>query len=510
MILENIHDFINLMNGYLWGPPMLIMLFGTHLYLTFRLRFIQKYTPLAIKLSLNRKKEGKGDVSQFGALMTALAATIGTGNIVGVATAVSLGGPGSVLWMWLTGVFGIATKYSEALLSVKYRVKTSDGTMLGGPMYALERGLGMKWLAVLFCVFTAIAAFGIGNMVQANSISTMLNESYSISPYLSGGVMTFITAIVILGGITSIAKVCEYLVPFMAIFYVLGCVAILIIKAAYIIPAIQLIIVSAFTAKAAAGGFCGSTIMMAARFGVARGLFSNESGLGSAPIVAAAAQTKNPVRQAFVSSTGTFWDTVVVCAMTGIVLVSCTIADPGLFDGTKLVSHLTTTLADVPLIGTIAPMALTPVPLKSALMTRAAFAEVSYIGPVILSIGLLTFVFSTILGWSYYGERAVEYLFGKASIKPYRVLWVAAVMAGSVMSLPLVWDFADMMNALMAIPNLIALLALSGVIVSETKKYLWEGNLDEHDPEHDHRIIETASEVVNIEFEKQSVNNKIK
>ncbi|HOT75973.1 MAG TPA: alanine/glycine:cation symporter family protein [Candidatus Wallbacteria bacterium] len=466
------------MNGYLWGPPMLIMLFGTHLFLTYRLGFIQKYTPQAIKISLCRKKEGTGDVSQFGALMTALAATIGTGNIVGVATAVALGGPGAVLWMWLTGVFGIATKYSEALLSVKYRVKTSDGKMLGGPMYALEKGLGMKWLAVLFCVFTAIAAFGIGNMVQANSISTLLNESFQISPYISGLVMTIITAFVILGGITSIAKVCEFLVPFMAIFYVIGCIIILVMNFSFIVPAIILICKSAFTAQAAGGGFIGASVLMAARFGVARGLFSNESGLGSAPIVAAAAQTKNPVRQALVSSTGTFWDTVVVCAMTGLVIITSIMKDPaGLSQ------------------------------LKGAALTKAAFAQIPYVGAAVLTIGLLTFVFSTILGWSYYGERAVEYLFGKKAIAPYRWLWVGAVMVGSIISLPLVWDFADMMNALMAIPNLVTLLALNGVIVAETKKYLWDGNIekDETPPKN---VSDAANEIAEEEFEMVAAAKK--
>ncbi len=452
--LNSIHGFISALNGYLWGPPMLILLFGTHIFLTIRLRFIQSYTKVGINLSVKNEKEGSGDVSQFGALATALAATIGTGNIVGVAGAVSMGGPGAVLWMWLTGVFGIATKYTEALLAVKYRVKTSDGTMLGGPMYALERGLGLKWLAVLFCIFTVLASFGIGNMAQANSIAGMLKDSFDVPVYFSGIVMSVVTALVILGGIKSIAAVCSKLVPFMAFFYVAGCLIILCVNISYIIPAIILIVKSAFTAQAAAGGFVGSTIMSAARFGVARGLFSNESGLGSAPIVAAAAQTKNPVRQALVSATGTFWDTVVICAMTGLVIVTSIIKDPQGLAG-----------------------------LQGAKLTSAAFAEIPTVGPIILSIGLLTFVFSTILGWSYYGERALEYLCGKKAIMPYRVVWVAAVMAGSVVSMPLVWDFSDLMNAMMAIPNLIALLLLSGVAVSETRKYLWEGNIDDREDE---------------------------
>jgi len=447
--MQGVHDFIKALNAYLWGPPLLVLLFGTHLYLTARLRFIQRHIWLAIRLSLRRDAGGLGDVSHFGALTTALAATIGTGNIVGVATAVSLGGPGAVLWCWLTGVFGIATKYAEAVLAVKYRVKTSDDSMLGGPMYALEKGLGARWLAVLFCVFTALAAFGIGNMVQANSISSMVKETFGISPWITGAVMPVLVAVVILGGIKSIAGVCEKLVPFMALFYVAGCIVILIINASHVLPALELIVRSAFTPQAAGGGFVGASVMTAARYGIARGLFSNESGLGSAPIVAAAAQTKNPVKQALVSSTGTFWDTVVVCAMTGVVLVSSTLSDPARMER-----------------------------LGGAALTKAAFESVPVVGSVVLTVGLLTFVFSTILGWSYYGERAVEYLAGKRAILPYRYLWVLAVMLGSVATLPLVWDLADAMNALMALPNLVSLLLLGGVIVAETRRYLWEDNLE--------------------------------
>ncbi len=448
--MQAFHDFIVWLNGYLWGPPMLILLFGTHLFLTIRLRFIQRHTFLAIKLTFRKDTEGQGDISHFGALATALAATIGTGNIVGVATAVSLGGPGAVFWVWLTGVFGIATKYSEAVLAVKYRRKTADGTMLGGPMYALEKALNMKWLAVLFCVFTAIAAFGIGNTVQANSIAAMVQETISVPPYVTGSVMAVLVAIVILGGIRSIARVCEKLVPFMALFYIFGCLVILVINSSFVFPALVLIIKSAFTPHAAGGGFTGATVIMAARYGIARGLFSNESGLGSAPIVAAAAKTNNPVKQALVSSSGTFWDTVVICAITGLVLVSTIMAHPQDLSG-----------------------------LNGAVLTKKAFSHIPYIGPLFLTIGLLTFVFSTILGWSYYGERAMEYLLGKKFILPYRLLWVAAVFIGSIASLQMVWDFSDTMNALMAIPNLVALLLLSRVIVKETSKYLWEGKLEE-------------------------------
>ena len=443
--MTSLESTLQSISDWVWGPPLLILLFGTHLFLTFRLRFIQRYLPQAIRLSLSREKEGEGDVSQFGALTTALAATIGTGNIVGVATAVSLGGPGAVLWMWLTGVFGIATKYAEAVLAVKYRVVTKDGAMAGGPMYALERGLKAKWLGMLFAALTAIAAFGIGCMTQANSISSLAKESLGLNPWITGVVMTGLTAIVILGGIKSIAAVCEKLVPFMAIFYVIGCLILLVMHFGRIPETVVTIVTSAFAGQAAVGGFIGAGIAQAIRYGIARGLFSNESGLGSAPIVAAAAQTRNPVRQALVSSTGTFWDTVVVCAMTGLVIVNSGEWKNGL---------------------------------GGAALTHRAFEDIPVIGGLILTVGLLTFVFSTILGWSYYGEKAAEYLFGTKVIRPYRVLWVIAVMVGSVQPIAVVWTFSDIANGLMAVPNLIALLGLSGVVVKETQEYLWSGNLD--------------------------------
>jgi AGCS family alanine or glycine:cation symporter len=438
--MEDLTKLLDQIAGWVWGPPMLILLVGTHLYLTVRLRFIQRYMGKAIRISLERESEGEGDVSQFGALTTALAATIGTGNIVGVATAVASGGPGAVLWMWLTGVFGIATKYAEALLSVKYRVTAADGTMAGGPMYVLERALKNRPLGMLFAALTAVSAFGIGNTVQANSISTLVRDTFGISTWISGALMTALTALVILGGIKSIAAVCERLVPFMAIFYVGGCLIILALHAAEIPATIALIVRSAFTGQAAVGGFLGAGVREAMRYGVARGLFSNESGLGSAPIVAAAAQTKNPVRQALVSSTGTFWDTVVVCLMTGLVVVQSGEWTQGV---------------------------------GGAALTSKAFADLPVIGPIVLTIGLLTFVFSTILGWAYYGEKACEYLFGTRSIVVYRVLWVIAVMVGSVAPLPIVWSAADITNALMAIPNLISLLLLTQVIVDETRTHLW-------------------------------------
>jgi AGCS family alanine or glycine:cation symporter len=444
-MVQSIEAFLSAASGFVWGPPLLILLFGTHLFLTVRLKFIQRYLPKAIRLSFSREKEGEGDVSQFGALTTALAATIGTGNIVGVSTAVAAGGPGAVLWMWLTGVFGVATKYAEAVLAVKYRVRAPNGMMAGGPMYALERGLGSKPLGVLFAALTAIAAFGIGNMTQANSISALANETFGVSPWVTGGIMTVLTAIVILGGITSIATVCEKLVPFMAAFYILGCLILIGMHVERLPDTLSLIVSGAFNGQAAVGGFLGAGVMQAMRFGIARGLFSNESGLGSAPIVAAAAQTKNPVRQALVSATGTFWDTVVVCALTGMVVVNSGGWQQGM---------------------------------SGSALTKFAFEDLPTIGPIVLTVGLLTFVFSTILGWAYYGEKAAEYLFGTAVTMPYRVLWVGAVMLGSVSTLTAVWSFSDVANGLMAVPNLISLLALNGVIVKETAEYLWSGNLD--------------------------------
>ena len=448
--MENLNAFFETLSGYLWGWPMIILLLGTHVFLTFRLGVPQRKLLTAIRLSVSRDKGSTGDVSQFGALATALAATIGTGNIVGVATAVALGGPGAVLWCWLSGVFGMATKYSEGLLAIKYRVKAPDGRMLGGPMYALERGLGWKWLAVLFALFTALASFGIGNTVQANAISTIAQNSYGIPTWATGAVVCVLAALVLLGGIKSIARVCGALVPFMAFFYVLGCIYILIVNGQYVWPAIKLICESAFTPQAAGGGFVGTTVILAARMGIARGLFSNESGLGSAPIVAAAAQTRNPVRQALVSSTGTFWDTVVICAFTGLVIVSSIIAYPDISST------------------------------DGAALTKAAFSKIPYVGTPLLTFGLLTFAFTTILGWCYYGERAVEYLKGKRWMLGYRILFVAMVFVGSIISLDVVWNAADCMNALMAIPNLVALLLLSGVIARETKHYLYENRLDHH------------------------------
>lgn len=437
------NDIIKLLDDFLWGWPMIVMLLGTHLFLTIRLRFPQLYIFRAIRLSLQRDENSPGDVSQFGALATSLAATIGTGNIVGVATAVSLGGPGAIFWCWMTGVLGIATKYAEGLLAVKYRVKTRSGRMLGGPMFALHKGLGMKWMAILFCIFASIASFGIGNMVQSNAISHLCFTTMGVPQWISGLVVTLFASLVILFGVKGIARVCTTFVPFMALLYVLGCIYILYVNLDYLLPAVSCIVESAFSPRAAGGGFVGGSVILTARYGIARGLFSNESGMGSAPIVAAAAQTKDPVRQALVSSSATFWDTVVICALTGLVIVSTLL-------------HFGIDIQDVQL----------------GSLTEVAFGHIPVVGAPLLTFGIVTFAFSTILGWSYYGERAVEYLGGRRLCMAYRVLYIIAVFFGAVFELSLVWNLADLMNALMAIPNLVSLILLSGVIAAESRKGL--------------------------------------
>ena len=474
-------DFLNqiatAVDDFLWGLPMIIILLGTHIFMTVRTKFMQRKTFTAIKLSVTKDPETDGDISPFQALTTALASTIGTGNIIGVGTAIALGGAGAVLWCWLTGVFGIATKYSESLIAVKYRVKSKDGKMQGGAMYAIERGIqpkiggkkrSMKWLAVLFALFAALASFGIGCSVQTNAISNVMNNTFnpdnslriqlfgydiSLVSLIAGLVVAVCVALVIFGGIKSISTVCEKLVPFMAILYVLGCIVILCFNADVLWEAICVIVESAFSLKALGGGLLGTGIMMAARFGVARGLFSNESGMGSAPIVASAAQSRNPVRQAMISSTGTFWDTVVVCLMTGLVIVSSCIKNPaidtGTVDGDKL--------------------------------TSAAFAQIPVVGTPILVVGIVLFAFSTILGWSYYGERCIEYLFGKRGIIPYKIIFVLILIIAPITALDLVWTFADIFNGLMAVPNVIAVIALSPVIVKETNYYMYGNRLDEFD-----------------------------
>lgn len=448
-MIEMLKEGVKWLNGAVWGWPMILLLLGTHVFMTFRTGFIQKYILKGIKLSVSKDPDAEGDVSQFGALTTALASTIGTGNIIGVGTAVVLGGPGAVFWCWLTGVFGIATKYAEALLAVKYRVKTEDGRMQGGPMYVLEYGLKNKklgkTLAVLFAAFGTIATIGTGCATQVNAISVVCKENFHVPAWIVGVVLAVAVGSVIFGGIKKIANVCEKLVPFMALFYVVGCIVILGMNHGYLWESLCLIVKLAFTPGAAAGGLVGSGIMIAMRYGIARGLFSNESGMGTAPIAAAAAQTRNPVRQALVSSTGTFWDTVVVCLMTGLVLVSTILKNP---------------VVDINNIS------------DGGVLTTLAFRQIPVLGPIILVAGIISFAFSTIIGWYYYGERCIEYLGGKKAISVYRILYVAVAVIAPVISLNFMWLITDTLNALMAIPNLIAILLLSSVVVSETKKYM--------------------------------------
>lgn len=435
-------NIISTLDSFLWGWPLIILLLGTHIFMTFKTKFVQKDIFKAIKLSVT-KDEADGDISQFGALTSALSSTIGTGNIIGVGTAIALGGPGAVFWMWITGIFGMATKYGETIIALKYRVKSEDGSMIGGAMYALDRGLHMKWLGIIFAFLAAICGFGIGCMVQSNGVAENLEINFGISRIVSAFVLTIIAGLVILGGIKSISKVSEMLVPFMAGFYVLGCLIILFMNHSYLLETFKVIITSAFNPSAAVSGFIGTSISTCCRYGFSRGLFSNESGMGSAPLIASAASTKNPKRQALVSMAGTFWDTVVICLMTGLVLVSCVIRYPSI----DAVSG------------------------NGATLTSEAFAMIPYIGSPILVTGLITFAFSTILGWYYYGERCSIYLFGEKAIKVYKVLWVICVFIGAISSIDVIWNFSDLMNGLMAIPNIIAVLLLNKVIESETKKY---------------------------------------
>lgn len=441
--MEQLNVFFAAASSFVWGLPLLVLLVGTGIFLTIRLRCIQ-VTMLwpALREVFARPKENEaGDVSHFKALMIALAATIGTGNIIGVAAAVSIGGPGALFWMWITAAVGMATKYSEGVLAVKYRVVDSNGEMAGGPMYYLERGLGQKWLGVLFAVFGATAAFGIGNLVQANAVAANLKESIGLDPVTTGVVLAICTGLVILGGVTKIGNVAAFIVPAMAVVYIGGCLAILARFAGEIPAALALVFHDAFSGTAAAGGFTGSTVMLAAQKGVSRGVFSNESGLGSAPIAAAAAKTDEPCLQALVSMTGTFIDTIVVCTMTGLVLIVT-----GAWHSGAEVAALTKSAFDIGLPGNS--------------------------GGFIVSFGIIFFAYSTILGWAYYGEKCMEYLFGVRALFPYRLVYAACVAVGAATKLDLVWNFADVMNGLMAVPNLIGLLGLSGVIVAETNRFL--------------------------------------
>lgn len=452
-MLKILADSVATLDAWLWGLPFIIILLGTHAFCTIRTGFVQKHIFKGMRLSVTPDADGEGEVSQFGALTTALAATIGTGNIIGVATAVASGGPGAVFWMWITGVFGMATKYMETAMAVKYREQTKDGRMMGGAFTALELGLHSKWLAVLFAIFGGIAAFGIGCLTQANSISTALKQNFGVDERMAGVVVAILTAIVIIGGVKSITKVTERLIPFMAAFYVLGCLWVIFMNRSVLGQSIALIFKSAFSFQAGAGGVFGFTVAKALRYGCARGLFSNESGMGSAPIVAASAKTRNPVRQSLVSMTGTFWDTVVICALTGITLVSSAVAHPEFLEAG---SNTDTTV-----------------------LTFQAFALIPTVGKPIIANSLALFAYSTILGWSYYGERCAEYLLGSKVIKYYKIMFVILSFVGCIVKLATVWNIADILNGLMIIPNVIGVFLLSGVLIADLKKYA--NNIDEVD-----------------------------
>ena len=450
-MLEMLKEFVQSISNLICGLPLILLLVGTGIWLTFKLRGLQ-FTKLwhALYLALIKRREDgdePGDISHFQALMTALAATVGTGNIAGVATAIAVGGPGALFWMWITGLVGMATKYSEAVLAVKYREKDKNGNMSGGPMYYLSKGLkNGRWLGVLFAFFAVIASFGIGNMVQSNSVADALESSLNIPFWFTGILLMIATARVIIGGIKSIGRVTGVLVPIMIVFYMGAATIILLLHIDKIPAALVMIFESAFTPSAGIGGFLGATIMLTIRMGVARGVFSNESGLGSSPIAAAAARTKHPVSQALVSMTQTFIDTLVVCTLTGLVLIVSGEWSSGL-TGAEL-----TTVAFTTGLGSVA-------------------------GEYIVSIGLALFAYSTILGWSYYGEKSLEFLFGIKAIKPYRYVFTLFVGIGAIAELDLVWAVADVFNALMAFPNLIGLLALTPVIVSETRNYFESNEL---------------------------------
>ena len=436
-------EILNEIDAFVWGPPLLVLLVGTGILLTFRLKLLQVFKlPQALGLIFSAKNDGSGDVNSFKALCTALAATVGTGNIVGVATAIKAGGPGALFWMWMAAFFGMATKYSECLLAVKYRTVDANGNISGGPMYYIENGLGKKYkpLAVMFAIFGVLCAyFGIGTFAQVNSIVEITQISAGIPVVYTGIALTVVVAAVTIGGLKSIATVAAKVVPAMALLYFLTTVGIMIVFADQVPAAIATVLNSAFTPTAAQGGFLGATVMLAMRSGVARGVFSNESGLGSAPIVAAAAKTKWAAEQGLISMTGTFIDTIIICTLTGLSLVVS-----GVWCG----------------------------PLNGAAMTESAFTMAfPAFGSMLLLVGLVLFAFTTILGWNYYGERCVEYLMGVKAILPYRIIFICLIACGPFLKLEEIWVLADIVNGLMAIPNLIALIALSGVVVAETKAY---------------------------------------
>ena len=454
--MKMIEAWISTLDSFLWGPPLLILLLGCHIFLTFYLKFIQRYVFLGIRLSVRNDSSAEGDISQFGALAIALAATIGTGNIIGVGTAIVCGGPGAVFWCWLCGIFGIATKYAEGVLAIKYRIVDRDGMIRGGPMYAIERGMKCKWLAVLFSVFTLLACCGIGSMTQSNAVAETIRKTFSAPMWTTGTAEALLILLVVIGGLKFISKVCGALVPAMAVLYVLGCFIIIGRNTSTVLPALRLIVTEAFSTKAVGGGLLGVAMMTAIRYGVARGLFSNESGLGSAPLIAASAKTTNCVRQALISSTGTFWDTVCICALTGLSLVS-------------------------------SALVLNPDPDFSAFsaseLAFSSFERIPYAGKYILSVCLSIFAFTTILGWFCYGRQAIHYLGGKLLFQVFRAAYIPLVFFGAVVSLPTVWNISDIANGLMVIPNVICLLWLCRVVKSETAKYLWTGRINEPDPD---------------------------
>ncbi|HBF1771823.1 TPA: sodium:alanine symporter family protein [Clostridioides difficile] len=448
----NLIDILNKVDAFIWGPPLLVLLVGTGILLTVKLGVVQiTKLPRALKLIFSAENKGSGDVSSFAALCTALAATVGTGNIVGVATAIKAGGPGALFWMWIAAFFGMATKYSEGVLAIKYRTKDKNGQVSGGPMYYIVNGMGEKWrpLAIFFAISgILVALLGIGTFTQVNSITDAINNSFGIDPRITGVVLAVFVALVVFGGLKSISNVATKIVPFMAVIYVVICGIILISFWNKIPETFMLIIKSAFTPTAATGGFLGATMSLAIRNGIARGVFSNESGLGSAPIAAAAAKTEWPAEQGLISMTGTFIDTIIICTITGFSLV---ISGVWCSD------------------------------LNGAVMTQAAFnGAIPTFGPILLTVSLTLFAFTTILGWSYYGERCFEFLFGVKGMNGYRTVFVAMVLLGAFLKLEVVWIIADIVNGLMAIPNLIALLALSPIIVSETKKYFEHINSPEN------------------------------
>ncbi len=449
---ENLNLWVQSINDTIWGWPMLLLLLGTHIFLTLRLRFPQRYIFKAIRLSVKNDKDLAGEVSPFAALVTSLAGTIGTGNIVGVATALVIGGPGALLWCLLTGILGIATKYAESLMALKFRVRRKDGVVVGGPMFVLSRGMRLHFLALIFCVFTLIMGFSGGNFIQCNAIAETLNDAYGIDIYLTATVLTLAVCSVIFFGLKGIARVCESLVPLMAFVYIMGCIALLVINSEYVWTAIMLIFESAFKPMALGGGVVGG-FMISLQYGVSRGLLSNESGMGSAPIIAAAAKSRNPVRQALVSSTSTFWDTVVVCTITGVVAVSSMLA-----------------------IGYDWSVE------SNGMVMQYAFNQIPVVGSHLLTVIIFTFAFSTVLGWTYCGEKAIEYIYGGKSQRPvqtFRICWGVATFIGAIMPLELVWNIGTTAAAFMIIPNVVPLFVLSRLLVKDTQYYLWENRIDE-------------------------------